>query len=247
MKYLKSLILIVLTYLRIYIPRAVFFNKLASSGDCLDVQVDGYVQQHKEKKELIKFLKDELIKIIKQHLSASDKVLDFGCGTGRYLKELEQVDAYDLHGTDISKNTIDNYASKRLSQSKLFALDIFKNKKFLSENEQSFDLIYSITVLEYIHPYDIGNLFKKLASLLKAKGKLILQFPLPNDFFDRYGYGYFRYPAIMVEKVLRKNGFKIIQSSKVSELLSDAIRSQSEKINVQESPNTFGHLIVAQK
>lgn len=120
------------------------------------------------------------------------RVLDAGCGPGQFIFYLTQkyprtkFAGYDLSEQDIGKCQ-DKKQELQLDNVQFKQLDLFE----LNEEEQ-YDLIYTIDVLEHI----VGNLevIRNLDRALKEKGILYLAMPneknhrylLPEKFFKEY-------------------------------------------------------------
>ncbi len=99
----------------------------------------------------------------------SSCILDFGCGTGRFMSWLCNL-GHNVYGADITKELI--YIAKRMNPS----LDcVLYDGLHLPFKEQSFDVILSVWVLQHIpdnhHLKDIAN---QLISKVKPGGKIIL-------------------------------------------------------------------------
>ncbi|MCD6476848.1 MAG: class I SAM-dependent methyltransferase [Candidatus Aenigmarchaeota archaeon] len=99
--------------------------------------------------------------------SYGDKVLDFGCGTGRLVKILSKNTDYT--GIEITKEMIN--VAKRKYPNKRF---IIYNKKLPFKNN-FFDYIVSVWVLQHIsNKNDFKKIIKGLKRCLKTGGKLLM-------------------------------------------------------------------------
>lgn len=129
---------------------------------------------------------DETITRIKQDLQTvteqlSDKkqinVLDIGCGTGLYIKSLENQSIIAT-GIDVSAQMCS--AAQELNKS---AKIIHGN--FLDVNlDSKFSLIYSISVLEYVPRSQLSYFFKKLHANLEPGGLIYILYPHALSFKD---------------------------------------------------------------
>ena len=100
------------------------------------------------------------------------KILDAGCGDGRFLSELKNKGAKNLYGVD--------YSESALSFAKLFLPDVkFTNADLanLPYEDNFFDYIFLIETLEHIHPEKTNNVLKELKRVLKPSGRLIVTVP----------------------------------------------------------------------
>jgi 2-polyprenyl-3-methyl-5-hydroxy-6-metoxy-1,4-benzoquinol methylase len=118
-------------------------------------------------------------------LNRDAKILEVGCGYGRYLKELLDMGYTNAYGIDISEEQI-QYARRELGLSiaeKADAVDWLRNK-----NDQ-FDCILVLDVLEHLQTDYLLTLGESIYSSLKPGGRVLVQVPngvLPlND--HRYG------------------------------------------------------------
>ena len=97
-----------------------------------------------------------------KHISEEDTVLDFGCGGGFILNELNCKSKY---GIEINSSAI--------VQAKTFGISIFPNFETLKNN--FFDIIISNSALEHIlNPADV---LKECYRVLKPGGKIIFSVP----------------------------------------------------------------------
>ena len=218
------------------------FNENTKNKNFVAEQIDGYVNLHKEKEEVINELKIRICDIIQKYSENGDKILDFGCGTGRYLKELEKESRYNLFGLDIADQVIENYTRKNVKNVELFSTNILKDKSFVNEYANFFNIIYSVTTLEYLSPFDLNKIFERLNDLLVEHGVLILQFPIPKNIIERFNPGYFKHQPIDVEKKLKNNKFKILESVGVGTDIRIK-KYNKNKSNIGE----LEYLIVAEK
>lgn len=99
------------------------------------------------------------------------RILDIGCATGFFGKELKR-ESNTVIGVDISEKLI-NEAKKVLDDA--YALDIENEewpKKFI---ENPFDIIICAEVIE--HLFDQETFLKKLKTIMKREAKLIITTP----------------------------------------------------------------------
>ena len=110
-------------------------------------------------------------------LSTKKTILDYGCGTGNFLKEC-QKNGWQITGVEPNQKA-NEFASKLTGQ------DIQKDLSSFSDESQ-FHIITLWHVLEHIH--DLNETIQKLRKLLKKKGYLIIALPNHNS-WDAEHYG----------------------------------------------------------
>jgi SAM-dependent methyltransferase len=99
-------------------------------------------------------------------------VLDVGCGTGRFFHSL--VNVRRLVGLDISPQMLEQAREPvRKEQLDIEMTELICGDVFSLDDQEAFDLIYSIGVLGELAPVD-APLLEKLASLLKPDGVLYM-------------------------------------------------------------------------
>lgn len=100
------------------------------------------------------------------------RVLDLGCGTGRFSFMFEKLGPKQIVGIDISDSMLEigrKYAKEKNSIVKFIKNDI-ENMKDISSN--SFDFIFSSTTLHYLKTLD--NIMKEIERILVPGGTCIL-------------------------------------------------------------------------
>jgi SAM-dependent methyltransferase len=99
------------------------------------------------------------------------KVLDAGCGDGRFLGMLADTGA-QLYGTDYSESAI-AFSRLLVPQAEFSAADL----RELPYADGTFDIIYLIETLEHIPPEVVPDIVYELARVLKPDGKLVVTVP----------------------------------------------------------------------
>jgi len=133
---------------------------------------------HKEYLSYLDIIKNEIK--IKKNM----KLLDAGCGDGRFCYELKDS-KINLFGVDYSERAI-KFAEIFNPNAKFFVQDIKKLKV-----KQEFDYITLIETLEHLKPEDIPETMKKLADHLKKEGVLIVTTPSKAKKLDKKHYQHF--------------------------------------------------------
>jgi len=99
------------------------------------------------------------------------KILDYGCGPGVLLKELNLKGA-NAYGFDVSEKLIIE-ARKQLSSSRLFTTLDFKN---------NFDVIICNLVLCIVDETEVEKIMNNVSKLLKPNGRVYVGFCNPKIF-----------------------------------------------------------------
>lgn len=106
-----------------------------------------------------------LLQVVKKYASANARILEPGCNVGRNLNHLYQAGYNNLTGIDINKDALqllETTFPQLSANAKLHNAEIEDVIKKFKENE--FDLVYTMAVLEHIHP-DSEWIFADLARI----------------------------------------------------------------------------------
>lgn len=104
--------------------------------------------------------------IVRVSAKKGSKVLDAGCGLGRYMDSLKSK--FDIFGFDISRQNVRHCKKKGLKVCESSLLNIILPKTY----PKQFDLIYAIESFE--HAVFPKNALKQLSNLLEDKGKILI-------------------------------------------------------------------------
>lgn len=116
------------------------------------------------------------------------KVLDLGCGTGRFTFLLEELGPKKITGVDLSGKMLEialRKAAGRQSKAEFIKGDIREPFDFLNDK---YDFIFSSTATHYIA--DLPTLFKSIRETLNGGGSCVLsvihpvysaQYPVPEN------------------------------------------------------------------
>lgn len=137
-----------------------------------------------------------------------DKVLDIGMGTGRNTKLLLNNGA-TVEGIDISKGMMDEAKKKLKGKTVNFTVADAGEKIPFKNN--TFDYVLCMRVLKYIPTWK--KTIKEVSIVLKKDGVFILEIAnfYSVAYFGLKNANYFLFKFKDVEKVLEKEGFKIIK------------------------------------
>jgi len=103
-------------------------------------------------------------------LQAGQKILDVGCGKGFLLYEFTQVvPGIEVVGLDISQYAIDN-AKPEINP----FLQMGKAQD-LPYEDNSFDLVYSITTLHNLYLYDLKKAIKEIERVSKGNSYIVVE------------------------------------------------------------------------
>ena len=146
----------------------------------------------------------------------SGKALDLGCGTGNYTLELERR-GFDVIGLDASEGMLKIARSKGLNCIK-------GNAYSLPFPDETFDLVLSVTMFEFIHEPE--KVLQEVYRVLKPGGEILIGtmngksswflFKRLKSLFVETAYRYARfYTPGELEELLRKVGFINVESAGV--------------------------------
>lgn len=141
----------------------------------------------------------------------TNKILDFGCGTGYFLIEAKKR-GWEVYGVELSQEAIKQCVQKNISTSK----DIIH---ILGYEKEMFDVIVSIEVLEHIN--NPNEELTNFRSILRKGGLVYVTTPNFNSVLRHYlkaKYNIIKYPEHLtyytpatLKKVFEINGFKKIK------------------------------------
>ena len=156
-------------------------------------------------------------KIISKYLSdqvkkSGNKVLDIGCGAGTSIDILRPLG--QVWGIDVSSQAIKE--SRNCGYFSLEKADIGSYHKY----NHFFDLVACLDVLEHLN--DDDGVLKKIKTLLKRNGKLLITVPAFMFLWsenDNAVHHFRRYTAKELTNKLKKNGFQVVKISYFNFLL----------------------------
>lgn len=154
--------------------------------------------------KFIDFFQRRALKRLISKLEAGErkKVLDIGCGTGRWCEFFSKLNA-DVTGIDISEKRI-NENKKKFSECNFHVMSATN----LDFPKESFDLVNSITVLQHI-PFNLKEeAVKEISRVIKKDGYVTLIEGINET--DILTETSFLYNAEGWVALFEKNGFKLI-------------------------------------
>lgn len=115
---------------------------------------------------------EHLLRLVGRDLSSFRRVLDFGCGCGRVLRNLRDHEANcSFQGTDIDPESI-AWNSEHLAE--LAQWTVNTDRPPLAAEDDTFDLIYGISVFTHLDEQYQFEWLSELKRISKSKGYLIL-------------------------------------------------------------------------
>lgn len=200
---------------------ASFLNRLDNRIKYNKKFADKYYREdnQKDSNENFKYFKEKLLHvkdIIKKNGKES-KILDIGCGTGRFLSLFKDE---NIFGIDINQNML-NKAKLLKKDNKsliLFKTDIINFNRF--NKTQNFDFIYSIGVFGEHALFD-KKTFNIIFSNLKAEGYFF--FTMYDDGIRRKGF--YKFIIKFLEKFfqiikLKNSAIYVSRRNKLEEIIS---------------------------
>jgi len=111
--------------------------------------------------------------VAKKYLSGCEKILDLGCGSGRFVEFLGRDDIYALDGNEVSVSKLKNLTRNAVQA-------VLPNIPF---PENYFDGVHASHILEHLCPDDFYHTLKEMDRVLKGGGILLISSPLLWDGF----------------------------------------------------------------
>lgn len=113
------------------------------------------------------------------------KILEVGCGYGRYLKALSEMGYTNCYGIDLSSEQV-VYAKTVLQLTNVEQADALE---WLSGKDDMFDCILGLDILEHFPTDDLLKLGEKMFKALKPGGTVIFQVPNGMSPINPFVYG----------------------------------------------------------
>ena len=162
----------------------------------------------------------ELNKIITPYLKPGSKIFEVGCAPGNLLISLAKKNKLVPYGVEYSKDGVNitkkNFEKNGFTRSNVIHADFF-SKKFLKENHEKYDIVYSLGFIEHFE--DAANVVKMHTDILRKGGVLIISVPnLPrgNKLF-------------LEKKIIEKHNLKIMSPEQLEKLMPKNIQVKEKK------------------
>lgn len=199
-----------------------------------------------------------IAKVFIKFIGSNNKILEIGCGDGLFSRKLADKNN-DVVGIDVSKIAID--IANKNKNSKLNIKYLCGDARKLNFENNHFDIVVSMDVVEHIPPQEIINHFNEVNRVIKSGGYYLFWTPhkyysatslglhlkeytlkeivdiLNKSNFQPFIFGYFsnikvRNYMIMYEKILYKTGiYKIGKFVRPVKLLIPPLCIYAQKID----------------
>ncbi len=198
--------------------KAYFLSPFPSEEILAKAYDDSYYGEKSEKfnpylERVLDFFRGNRAGYVSRFLENNSKVLDIGCGNGRFLLSLLRYGGYELYGTELEGKSADR--ASRIPQIKL-------KKGALGENDfskETFDVITLFHVFE--HLAEPERTIDIISKILKKEGVLVMSFPNIDSIQSRIFKGrwlhldpprhlFFFTPKDFIE-LMKNRGFKLIR------------------------------------
>ncbi|ALS35934.1 ubiquinone/menaquinone biosynthesis C-methylase UbiE [Enterococcus rotai] len=189
------------------------------------VNYDKYADDYLANRQINKTIYDLLCRQL--HISKNDRILEYGCGTGNYLIELEKYHEANFWGVDTSQKMIENatFCSKKIH---------FKhfNSLPLTIEDSFFNGIFCIDVIHHIR--DLPLFFTELDRIAKVGCKLVICTESPSQLEEKYWIKYFPsiatidkkrfHPISKLLSVAQNNNWNFLSETRIEQHVIEPIK-----------------------
>ena len=144
------------------------------------------------------------------------QILDFGCGTGRFARELVQKGAESVHGVDVESKMIE-FAKAKVEESGYQDRISLQHLEKLDASEldaDKYDCVVSLTVFGHVRGGDYSEVFANVVKSLKVGGYLVI------SEFKNFDHSIFHDP-IFAEDHMQEHATKIQEGHHAHDHVSD--------------------------
>jgi len=210
-----------------------------ASDDYLRATFDGFAAEFDRTLKGLNYTAPQVIgRCLKELLNHSENdldILDIGCGTGLCGPQAQPYSRH-LTGVDISGAMLAK-ARERGSYDELVEAEL---TAFLSDNENSYDLLLSADVLIYFG--DLLPVFEAAAKALRQNGHFIFTVEQLNDMDSLSGYylnphGRYSHTDAYLQQVLEQAGL-VVQSSSIEPLRTEGGEPVEEIVMIAKVQDT---------
>lgn len=201
------------------------------------------ILKHEEKDWWYRGLRNIVQSYIKTYKrQQGGKLLDVGCGTGYFMKQLSL--RWDVYGIDISKQAINMAKARSLKNIKLASVEKIPYKNGF------FNIILVLDVLEHVENEIIA--LKEIKRVLATDGIAIFNSPAYNflwSYHDETAKHLRRYTKKQLQEKLEEAGFKILKITYINSLLfpiafthrliSKAFPPKNRKTDIDSAPRSL--------
>jgi len=218
------------------------YISMSKENNLNDIQRDGYKKYHNIIEKELEELRLEIQTIIEKEITKNESIImDYGCGTGRYIKNFQKK--AKVIGFDTNEHILQTVTKKKIPNGLFYKLD-FNNKTkfndFLNKNNNKSDVFLLIEIIQILPRSEINNFISRVRKLMKNNSILIIVYPVPNILFDKYkNLGFYKYSTKELKKILIKNSFKILISKETK------LNKQNKKY--LKTKQDSKHMMVARK
>lgn len=117
--------------------------------------------------------KSQLVSMVRKFVKPGAKVLDVGCGYGRYYYPLKNL-GYNVLGIELNNKIVEDNRHKGMN---CLSVEAFKGIT------TQFDTIILSHIIEHFNPNDLFLFLEHYLSKLKRGGYLVIATPLYSDYF----------------------------------------------------------------
>ncbi|WP_413944578.1 class I SAM-dependent methyltransferase [Bdellovibrio sp. HCB-162] len=184
-----------------------------------------------------KYRLDVIKKFILDNFSKVATALDYGCGVGDFAKclspNIERIVAVDIDQSILDVAKVNNSADN---------IDYISQDDFFKIGKDSFDLIYTVTVLQHVtNKEDLLSLIEKFNELLKKNGHLLVY----ESFSNKNGQSFYQRTQSVAEwerifselfyvkyKIITRKSFEDFKSEFLAFQRKPAVRMLSRISNI---------------